>query len=100
MGRDDSQTSSSARKAVRVPAFNPGAFVTRVTHFTAPHAPAIPSRNVQDPARRGPSSSPMPSATLPPLLPPLLVIPAHRHLSLLTRVTERAEETGHVTKEG
>jgi len=86
-----------AEKRVRVSAFNPGAFVTRVTHFTAPHASAIPSRNVQDPSR------------LPPLLAvPLLlfllllhlVIPSLYYLSLFTRVTERGEETGHVTKEG
>lgn len=56
--RDDSQASRRSSEAVRAPAFNPGAFVTRVTHFTAPHAPAIPSRNVQDPTR------------LPPLFPP------------------------------
>lgn len=49
--RDDSQASFRDGKAVRASAFNPGAFVTRVTHFTAPHAPAIPSRNVQDPRR-------------------------------------------------
>jgi len=52
--RDDSQASFRSRKAVRASPFNPGAFVTRVTHFTAPHAPAIPSRNVQDPRRSSP----------------------------------------------
>jgi len=95
--RDDSQASFRSRKAVRASAFNPGAFVTRVTHFTAPHAPAIPSRNVQDPRR----SSPLLAA--PPLFYLLLlrlITPSFYYLSLFTRVTERGGETWHVTKEG
>jgi len=86
--RDDFWASFRSGKAIRAPTFNPGAFVTRVTHFPAPHVPAIPSRNVQDPRR-------LPSFLAMPLLLffLLLVIPPLCHLSLFTWVTERGEET-------